>query len=1360
MAELLHYLDKMEYRPVPKPRGKVLLKRRPEAQEVTTNVEDDRLGLLLEIVDKRPVSGFKRVIVKEFERLIGVVQEKKSRKEGEPRRPDRDIYIENFRESIEELEVPVATQADADSEPHIEPISLDEFPKLAELEDKEPKTPEDKSRELDERLEEIEGEEPVTPEDKSRELDERMDELDQEEDAAKEREEANKATKRAKAKEGPPKQPRKKKGDAAAAAAKIPDVEIDDETEIEGAPVLQRVPKRPPLDKLVVKAPSYYMANRKLYIQNITKLFAKFSKELLDDKTPVSCDARGSSNDIELLIHQRIVREYLNVYTPYRGLLLYHGLGSGKTCTSIAIAEAAKTHKRIFVMTPASLKMNFFSELKKCGDSLYKKNQYWEFVSIEGRPEYVAVLSKVLSLKPEFIMKLGGAWLSDIRESEPNYSDLSPENQSSLDEQLNEMIRSKYVDINYNGLNKKKFDALVKEYGSRNTTKNPFDHSVVLVDEAHNLVSRIVNNLGKKDSISAKIYEYLQSATDVRIVFMSGTPIINYPHEMGVLFNMLRGYIKTWKITIPTTGVKLTSERILKMFHDGGLKTFDYIDYSNDTLSITRNPFGFVNVEKGTGKAAKPIAVPKTFVGGRSTPVKEHQDEDAKPANKNHSKKNHPKPSSHRKTQKKHSEDDIGFTDFEEGSKSEIFRRCDIGASNENESTTPIITTDADGEVAIATAPYTLNKGAIEIPKEREVDLSDEIKAQIELEVHQERNAVGEDHYHYGGAAVVDSDYSGIRLDEQGNLSDVDFERKVKEILTENGVKFLPKIELITYKSLPDTKNEFTATFVDMDTLEVERPDVLSKRILGLTSYFRSAQESLLPSFILSEVAGTYNPQYHIEYVEMSDHQFVDYAKERALEIEREPKKKTAPGEEANKEALKVSGSYRTFTRAKCNFSFPSEIPRPMPPAFNPDKDIAENDFDNINDDNGLDIGSDLEDNQSVQPISGEYEKAISNALAELKEAGSRYLSPAGLMQCSPKFAKILENLKNAENRGLHLVYSAFRTLEGIGVLKLVLEANGFTEFKLKKTGDTWSIVDVDTPDYARKPKFVLYTGTETAEEKEVIRNIYNSNWNFVPATITEKLTAIYKATVPGTPETESGNNYYGEIIKILMITSSGAEGINLENTRFVHVVEPYWHMVRVDQVVGRARRICSHKNLPEQFRTIKVFLYMSKFSDKQKFNRDNVGIMNRDTSRLKEAKRGAKTGETAITTDEVLYEIAVIKDRLTKQLLKAVKESSVDCSIYDNSKEGLVCYTYGHATSNEFGSFPNYIDDRHVREGTDVAKRKVAIKELEVQGKKYAHNTETNELYDLKSYKSKPPQVVILGHVEFVKDRPKFVPI
>ena len=69
------------------------------------------------------------------------------------------------------------------------------------------------------------------------------------------------------------------------------------------------------------------------------------------------------------------MRDYINIYTPYRGLLLYHGLGSGKTCSSIAITEGLKNDKQIIVMTPASLRDNYIEELKKCGDFLYKKNQ-------------------------------------------------------------------------------------------------------------------------------------------------------------------------------------------------------------------------------------------------------------------------------------------------------------------------------------------------------------------------------------------------------------------------------------------------------------------------------------------------------------------------------------------------------------------------------------------------------------------------------------------------------------------------------------------------------------------------------------------------------------------------------------------------------------------------------------------------------------------------------------------------------------------------------------------------------------------------------------------------------------------------
>ena len=57
------------------------------------------------------------------------------------------------------------------------------------------------------------------------------------------------------------------------------------------------------------------------------------------------------------------------------------------------------------------------------------------------------------------------------------------------------------------------------------------------------------------------------------------------------------------------------------------------------------------------------------------------------------------------------------------------------------------------------------------------------------------------------------------------------------------------------------------------------------------------------------------------------------------------------------------------------------------------------------------------------------------------------------------------------------------------------------------------------------------------------------------------------------------------EIVKIMMITSSGAEGISLRNVRYVHIMEPYWQPVRIEQVIGRARRICSHNDLKDEKR-------------------------------------------------------------------------------------------------------------------------------------------------------------------------------
>ena len=101
------------------------------------------------------------------------------------------------------------------------------------------------------------------------------------------------------------------------------------------------------------------------------------------------------------------------------------------------------------------------------------------------------------------------------------------------------------------------------------------------------------------------------------------------------------------------------------------------------------------------------------------------------------------------------------------------------------------------------------------------------------------------------------------------------------------------------------------------------------------------------------------------------------------------------------------------------------------------------------------------------------------------------------------------------------------------------------------------------------------------------------------------------------------------------MISPAGAEGISLSNVRQVHVVEPYWNEVKIEQVIGRALRFCQHKDLPLEERKVDVFRY--------KMVRTNGNI----------------------TTDEKMENISRKKNNLLLSFIEAVKESAVDCELF-----------------------------------------------------------------------------------------------
>ena len=148
------------------------------------------------------------------------------------------------------------------------------------------------------------------------------------------------------------------------------------------------------------------------------------------------------------------------------------------------------------------------------------------------------------------------------------------------------------------------------------------------------------------------------------------------------------------------------------------------------------------------------------------------------------------------------------------------------------------------------------------------------------------------------------------------------------------------------------------------------------------------------------------------------------------------------------------------------------------------------------------------------------------------------------------------------------------------------------------------------------------------------------------------------------------------------MITASGAEGISLRNTRYVHVVEPYWHPVRMEQVIGRARRICSHEDLPKELRTVEVFLYLMTFSEKQLTSDESIEL------RLKD--KGKKT-DRALTSDEALHEISNIKSDINGNILKAIKSSAMDCNLHSraDSKEPIVCYGISKPSIDKYSFYP-----------------------------------------------------------------------
>lgn len=222
----------------------------------------------------------------------------------------------------------------------------------------------------------------------------------------------------------------------------------------------------------------------------------------------------------------------------------------------------------------------------------------------------------------------------------------------------------------------------------------------------------------------------------------------------------------------------------------------------------------------------------------------------------------------------------------------------------------------------------------------------------------------------------------------------------------------------------------------------------------------------------------------------------------------------------------------------------------------------------------------------------------------------------------SPKMALIANRVKDL--KGLSLVYSQFVNLHGLKQIAVYLEQLGFTEFKLDNT--------------TTGPKYILYVGETESKYRDKIIKIFNSD-----------------------------ENKYGSIIKTILVSKTGAEGLDLKNIKETHQLEPYWDYSRNDQVKARAIRYGSHIALPEAERIVQPYIYLS-VANKEIYNK------------IKDSKSKEKQ-----TIDELFYERSVNKKIINDQMNKLLQDVSIECSYFKTSD----CYVCNPTNERLFTNDP-----------------------------------------------------------------------
>jgi len=237
----------------------------------------------------------------------------------------------------------------------------------------------------------------------------------------------------------------------------------------------------------------------------------------------------------------------------------------------------------------------------------------------------------------------------------------------------------------------------------------------------------------------------------------------------------------------------------------------------------------------------------------------------------------------------------------------------------------------------------------------------------------------------------------------------------------------------------------------------------------------------------------------------------------------------------------------------------------------------------------------------------------------EYKDAGyGRIFSPENIGKYSAKIAKICEIIK--KSKGIVLIYSQWIDA-GLVPIALALEEMGFSRYGSESyTKSLFKEPPTEPVDaLSMKPKTEAYSDTGTFRPARYV--MITGDPIFSPNNDAD-IKYLNQA-----------KNKEGEFVKVVLISKAAGEGVDFKNIRQVHVMEPWFNMSRIEQIIGRGVRNLSHCQLPFEQRNVEIYLH------------------------------GTQSGETE-TADLYIYRLAEQKSVKIGKVTRVLKETAVDCNL------------------------------------------------------------------------------------------------